>query len=244
MDMSFYTGAVGAAQAQKKLNVVSNNLANVETTGYKPKNATFSELIQYNLHAPEDEITAIQTGAGGIVSAAPASFRTSSFSETGRKLDFAIGSDNTFFMLQDPETGVVTYTRDGSFHAGTEADGTVALLSSSGKYVLDANGQKITGDDAAALEEDADQIGLYSVRYPSRLLSTGNNEYTVRTRDTNNTATAVTERSLTQGYLESSGTDVAKEMVDTIEAQRAFSYALRMVQTSNEVASTINSLRG
>lgn len=243
MDMSFYTGAVGASQSQKKLDVVSNNLANVETTGYKAKHAEFSELVQYNLHAPEDEKTKIQAGDGGIVSKTGTNFHTSSFTETGRKLDFCIGTDNTFFMLQD-SAGNITYTRDGSFHAGQQADGTFALMSTGGKYVLDANGQKITGQSEEDLVNDADQIGLCELPYPSRLENTGDNEYAVRTGDTLNTPRAAKERNLTQGYLESSGTDVAREMVDMIEAQRSFSYAVRMVQTSDEVASTINSLRG
>lgn len=244
MDQSFFTGAVGAAQAQKKLDIISNNLANVETTGYKSKNAVFSELIQRNLHAPEDETTDIEAGVGGIVSAANTNFQTASFRETGRKLDFAIGTDNTFFMVQDPADGAITYTRDGSFHAGLEPDGSFALMTTSNRYVLDSNGQKITAESEEDLEDMADEIGLYTLPYPSRLLNTGDNEYAVRSGDTLNVPSAAAERSLTQGYLESSGTDIAKEMVDTIEAQRAFSYALRMVQTSDEVASTINSLRG
>ena len=67
MNMSFYTGAAGAGQFTKKLSVVSNNLANINNTGFKPKTAAFSELIHYNLNDSENAQTELQTGAGASV---------------------------------------------------------------------------------------------------------------------------------------------------------------------------------
>ena len=64
MNMSFYTGAAGAGQFTKKLSVVSNNLANINNTGFKPKTAAFSELIHYNLNDSENAQTELQTGSG------------------------------------------------------------------------------------------------------------------------------------------------------------------------------------
>ena len=68
MNMSFYTGAAGAGQFTKKLSVVSNNLANINNTGFKPKTAAFSELIHYNLNDSENAQTELQTGSGARVS--------------------------------------------------------------------------------------------------------------------------------------------------------------------------------
>ena len=67
MNMSFYTGAAGAGQFTKKLSVVSNNLANINNTGFKPKTAAFSELIHYNLNDSENAQTELQTGSGARV---------------------------------------------------------------------------------------------------------------------------------------------------------------------------------
>ena len=64
MDMSFYVGALGAANCTEKLSVISNNLANVNNTGFKPKTTVFSELINYNLNDSPDAVTELQAGAG------------------------------------------------------------------------------------------------------------------------------------------------------------------------------------
>ena len=64
MNMSFYTGATGARQFTKKLSVTANNLANINTRGYKPKTAAFSQLVQYNLNDSETAQTQLQAGAG------------------------------------------------------------------------------------------------------------------------------------------------------------------------------------
>lgn len=68
MNMSFYTGAAGARQFTKKLDIVANNLANINTHGYQPKTAAFSQLVQYNLNGSEGEQTELQAGAGAKLS--------------------------------------------------------------------------------------------------------------------------------------------------------------------------------
>lgn len=97
-------------------------------------------------------------------------------------------------------------------------------------------------DDEEGRLADGQQIGVYTLPYPSRLRNVGDNEYQVREGD-NNPLSLVQNPQMVQGALEQSNVDMAKEMVDTIEAQRAFSYTLRMVTTSDEIAQTVNSLR-
>ena len=172
--------------------------------------------------------------------------------ETGLEYDYAITQPNAFFMLQDPVSGEITYTRSGRFHRGEREDG-FYLTTESGKLVLDQNRQPLLlevadveamrealegGDYEEDYEDDYDgeededrpRVSVYTFSNPSRLLSVGNNEYTV-----GNTA---------QGVLEGSGTDMAKEITRMIECQRAFSFAARVVTTSDEITGTINSLRG
>jgi flagellar basal-body rod protein FlgG len=252
MDMSFYTGALGAMASQKKLDIVANNLANINNDGFKPKQAGFQELVNSNLHAPREEVTDLQADNGVAVVSTRTNFTSAPMKTTGSELDFAITDENSFFMLKDPQTGAVSYTRSGHFHRALMADGGFYLMTDGGKYVCGTDGNPIRpadiapggeADTGAANTGTDDTPGVFSLPYPSRLLNSGDNEWTVREGDTANTPTAVENPGIRQGMLEDSGTDMAREMTDLIEAQRAFSYALRMVSTSDEVEATINTLR-
>lgn len=237
MEMSFYVGAIGAFNCTEKLSVVSNNLANFNNTGFKSKTAVFSDLINYNLNDSPDAVTELQAGAGMRVARTYTTFDVSGATQTGSQLDYAILQPNAFFMVQDPETDEITYTRDGHFYRA-DMGGNFYLMTDGGKYVLDENQQPIVLGE----NEEETEPGLYTFANPSRLLSVGNNEYVPS--DEGVEAIAVEQPSLMKGALESSGTDMAEEFSRLIECQRAFSYALKMVQTSDEVTSTINSLRG
>lgn len=263
MNMSFYVGALGADASQKKMGVISNNLANINNTAFKPKNAIFSELINYNLNDSPEAKTDLQAGAGTTVVRTNTDYSPAAFHTTGQPNDYAIGNANAFFKLQDPSSGEISYTRNGHFHAGEMPDGKFYLFTESGKHVLDENGKKMLADDTAlkaieaagqtggntanannATEEIKQKIGVYTINYPSRLVNKGDNELAIRPGDQNNKDSVIQNPILESGTLESSGTDMAKEMTRLIESQRAFTYALKMVQTSDEVEGTINQLRG
>lgn len=263
MNMSFYVGALGADASQKKMGVISNNLANINNTAFKPKNAIFSDLINYNLNDSPEAKTDLQAEAGTAVVRTNTEYSPAAFHTTGQPNDYAIGNANAFFKLQDPSSGEITYTRNGHFHAGEMPDGKFYLFTESGKHVLDENGKKMLADDTAlkaieaagqtggntanannATEEVKQKIGVYTINYPSRLVNKGDNELAIRPGDQNNKDSVIQNPILESGTLESSGTDMAKEMTRLIESQRAFTYALKMVQTSDEVESTINQLRG
>ena len=263
MNMSFYVGALGADASQKKMGVISNNLANINNTAFKPKNAIFSDLINYNLNDSPEAKTDLQAEAGTAVVRTNTEYSPAAFHTTGQPNDYAIGNANAFFKLQDPSSGEITYTRNGHFHAGEMPDGKFYLFTESGKHVLDENGKKMLADDTAlkaieaagqtggntanannATEEVKQKIGVYTINYPSRLVNKGDNELAIRPGDQNNKDYVIQNPILESGTLESSGTDMAKEMTRLIESQRAFTYALKMVQTSDEVEGTINQLRG
>ena len=263
MNMSFYVGALGADASQKKMGVISNNLANINNTAFKPKNAIFSDLINYNLNDSPEAKTDLQAEAGTAVVRTNTEYSPAAFHTTGQPNDYAIGNANAFFKLQDPSFGEITYTRNGHFHAGEMPDGKFYLFTESGKHVLDENGKKMLADDTAlkaieaagqtggntanannATEEVKQKIGVYTINYPSRLVNKGDNELAIRPGDQNNKDSVIQNPILESGTLESSGTDMAKEMTRLIESQRAFTYALKMVQTSDEVEGTINQLRG
>lgn len=262
MNMSFWTGAVGAESFTKRLAITSNNLANINTTGYKAKSAPFRELINYNLNDSREAITELQAGAGAVVHQTNMNFRLSGLNTTNIPSDYALMDDNAFFMLQDPGDNSISYTRNGHFHSGLMADGEFYLMTESGKYVLDQKGQRLKADvlDLDTLKEKEENtteettqntaeteekptVGVYTFPHPSRLLSKGDNEFIVQEGDTQNTAALIRSPHVVQGAIESSSTDLAKEMTKIIESQRAFSYALKMVTTSDEIENTVNNLR-
>ena len=187
MNMSFYVGALGADASQKKMGVISNNLANINNTAFKPKNAIFSDLINYNLNDSPEAKTDLQAEAGTAVVRTNTEYSPAAFHTTGQPNDYAIGNANAFFKLQDPSSGEITYTRNGHFHAGEMPDGKFYLFTESGKHVLDENGKKMLADDTAlkaieaagqtggntanannATEEVKQKIGVYKINYPSR----------------------------------------------------------------------------
>ncbi len=261
MNFSFYVGALGAKASSQKMTVIANNLANVNNTGFKPKTAVFSDLLNYNLNDSENARTELQAGNGVRLEATNTSFETSGASMTGSSLDYAIMDNNAFFMVQDPVTGQISYTRDGHFHRGEREDG-FYIMTDSGKLVLDQNGEPLEAEvtDVEALQEemesggdyeddeddeeydeDAPRLALYTFSNPSRLLSIGSNEFV----PPQGMEPELLERARpVSGMLESSGTDIAREMVNLIECQRAYSYALKMVTTTDEIEQTVNGLRG
>lgn len=83
MNQSFYVGALGAGNCTEKLSVISNNLANVNTNGFKPKTTVFSQLINYNLNDSEGAVTELQAGAGMKVQRTYTGFDTSGLTQTG-----------------------------------------------------------------------------------------------------------------------------------------------------------------
>lgn len=263
MYQSFYTGALGAGTCMAKMGIISNNLANINNEGFKPKTAAFTDLLNYNLNDSEDAVTELMAGNGVRVQRTYSRYNVEALTPTNSSIDFAILEENAFFMLQDPVTRQITYSRGGHFYRAQMEDG-YYLMTDGGKLVLDQNGEPLRAevpdiehmiemlqedyqeeeaDNALdeGEEDDSPRLSVYTFSNPSRLLSVDANEYV----PPDDMAPILVENaSIQSGVLERSGTDLAKEMVRMIECQRAYSYALKMVTTSDEIESTINSLRG
>lgn len=258
MNMSFYNAAVGAYQQQLRMNVQAQNIANVNTQGYRAERAAFGELMNRNVDGIDN--SRLPKGTGARMIHAPIDYSSRGFTDTGRNFDFAINGDG-FFALFDPDTQEISFTRDGSFtmtqfwippaeDAAPEVDengeeiepqptSVWRLSDNQGRCVLDPEGNFIVVDpdnQKAPLE-----LGVfdYAIHYgmqhadSSRLLATDlNGQLYLGTGE------------VKQGLLEMSNTDLTQEFIKVIESQRAFSYALKMVITSDEIESTFNSLRG
>ena len=246
MNMSFYTGAVGAYQQQQRMNVQSNNIANVNNYGFKAKRPVFSDLMYgYVQGAQQDEMP---RGTGAYMVSADTDFHQSGFADTGRALDYAINGDG-FFALWDPSSGEYTYTRDGSFtmsqymlqNGEGELETRWYLSDGLGRFVMGTNGQLIEVDaqDSANMAKML-PVGIFDFVNTNGMLSLSENRFSPIEKNGN---LRVGSGKLVQGKLEQSNADLANEISKVIESQRSFTYALKMIQTSDEIETTVNDLR-
>ncbi|WP_394523117.1 flagellar hook-basal body protein [Lacrimispora sp. JR3] len=256
MNQSFYIGALGAMNQQTKLNIVSNNIANVNTVGFKPEYGVFSDLIYNEVRNAQGENGA-KTGSGTTIDTVKTNMSVMPSRTTGLENDYAIEGEG-FFMLKDPVTGDITYSRDGRFQLAKTED-KFYLVNVDGKRVLNMDKEEISYDvkptsypDGEEEEEEEEEeleegehdpraIGVYTFSKMDGIHSVGDNGFVASAK--NGEPILLENAKVVKGSLEESGTDFALEMTRMMEAQRAYSYALKMVQTSDEVESTINSLR-
>ena len=215
MNQSFYTGAVGAQQHLRHLNVVSNNIANINTYGFKAERAQFSALMYQNMRAVEDPVLA---GVGGRVQMTSTNFHPGGVADTGRSMDYTIEGDG-FFALVDLGTGEVNCLSDGN-----------------GRFVLSREGGLIEVDDP----QETLPIGIFDYGNYDGMTKLGENRFLPIEKNGN---LWIGTGKLVQGALELSNADLSDELTKVIEAQRAYGLALKVVQTSDEIETVINGLR-
>lgn len=235
MYTSFYTAARGVMAQQEKLDITANNLANINNYGYKTKNVSFSDLMYYNLNNADGQNTSLTAGTGVKVEKTDTDFTPAGITETGGMYDFAI-VDKGFFALSNPSTGEITYTRNGHFSLSQQG-GQMYLVNDNGNRVLDGNGNPVT----VTAQGLSAEIGVYTFNITDGMLNVGDNEFVPVEKNGN--PISVEAPQIVPHALEASGVNLADEMGKVIESQRAYSYALKMVQTSDEIANTVNSLR-
>ncbi len=235
MYTSFYTAARGAMEEQKKMDVVGNNLANVNNYGYKAKTTVFYDLMYYNLNNYTGADTPLKAGTGIHVEKTNTNFDPMGFVTTEGKFDYAIVQEG-FFMLRSPITNEITYSRNGHFSMSKRGD-EFYLVNDNGNFVLDQNRNPIRVIDG----ELSSEIGVYGFNILDGMQSIGNNEFTPVLK--NGQPFLIPGAKLENKTLEMSGVNVADDFTRMIEAQRAYSYALKMVQTSDEIVNTVNTLR-
>ncbi|MDD2308112.1 MAG: flagellar basal-body rod protein FlgG [Desulfuromonadaceae bacterium] len=261
MIRSLWTAASGMQGQQKSIDVVANNLANVNTTGFKRSRADFQDLIYQNLKstgAPATNATqvptGIQIGLGSRLAAVTKIFTAGDFTQTGNELDIAIEGDG-FFPITMPD-GTTGYSKAGAF----KRDSTGQIVTPDGNplsppILIPNNATKINiGSDGTVSVQVAGQsatttvgnIELASFSNPSGLSSQGKNMYLPT--DASGTATVGTPGkdglgTIAQGLLEMSNVNVAEEMVNMIVGQRAYEINAKAVTASDEMLQTANNLK-
>lgn len=241
MNLSFYTAAAGAQQQQSRLDVHANNIANVNTNGFRAERPVFSALMYGSVQGIDG--ATLPRGAGGYLSAAGTNFNASALNATGYAQDYAI-SGSGFFALLDGKTNEFSFTRDGAFTVAEfqrvndegEMESRWFLSDGEGRYVLGSDGSPIEVEDAEATQP----VGVFDFLNHDGMRHVGGGRFLPVEK---NGQVQMGDGEVVQGYLEVSNADLATELVKVIEAQRSFSYALKMVQTSDELETTVNGLR-
>lgn len=246
MNQSFYIGAVGAQMQQRHLNIIGDNIANLNTFGFKADRTDFTALMYQDHRGVEDDLP---MGVGTRVLMTSTNFSQGPVVDNQRSLDYMIEGEG-FFALVDLATGEVSYTRNGAFKMSelvrntgqTDENGdpimekVFCLGDGEGRFVLSDVGGLIEVTDPA----EKLPIGIYDYANYNGMLQIDGTRYMPVEKNGNLwRGTGI----LRQGYLEGSNADLAEEYTKVIEAQRAYGMALKMVQTSDEIESTINGLR-
>lgn len=246
MNQSFFIGAVGASQQMRRMQVQGNNIANVNTYGFKAEKARFTALFYQDMAAIEQP--EVPYGVGTRLLMTTTDSEQGGVAVTGRHQDYMIDGDG-FFALLDKNTNTVSFTRNGAFYVnnylrpGTDENGNPiqeeawALTDGSGRFVLGADGNIIDVDDHTAPQP----VGIFDYQNYDGMLHTGNTRFLPVDK---NGELMMGTGTLIQGVLESSNVDLAEELTKVIEAQRAYGMSLKIVQTSDEIENTINNLRG
>ena len=253
MMRSLYVAATGLEGEQTKMDVIANNLANVNTTGFKQSRAAFQDLLYQNLRQPGAQSSqttqypsGLQLGTGVRIVSTERLMTQGNLTQTGNSLDVGINGQG-FFQIMQPN-GTIAYSRDGTFQMNNQGQ----LVTSNG-YLLQPpvtippNSQSITiGSDGTvsvvlpgqAQPQQVGTIQLANFINPTGLQSIGDNLY-LQTGSSGAPQTGQPTLnglgSVQQGYLESSNVNVVSELVNMISTQRAYEINSKAVSTSDSM---------
>lgn len=271
MMRSLWTAASGMIAQQTNVDTISNNLANVNTTGYKKETMEFKSLLYQTIQKQSTDSNGdpkpvgVQVGLGVRNSAIVSQFRQGILTSTENTWDFALEGEG-FFQVQMPD-GTIGYTRAGSLQMAISQNG-LALATSEGYKVLDSNGQpiEISGDyqaDKIKIDKFGNfsypdkvtnvpqsmgiKLGLVQFNNPSGLDKVGSSLY----KETDASGVprleaagqTLTITKVHQGYVEGSNVQTVDEMVNLIVAQRAYEMNSKAITASDEMLQQANNLK-
>ncbi len=261
MIRALWTAASGMEAQQLNIDVIANNLANVNTTGFKRSRADFQDLLYQTLRqagasSSSSTIypTGMQVGLGTRNAAIQKIFQQGEFQQTHNPMDFSIEGRGFFQILQpNGETG---YTRAGSFKQDEQG----RLVTSDGfplvpQITIPADTMNMTvGSDGTvsvmqAGQNTSTQVGqiqLVSFPNPSGLKSIGRNLYTETVSSGSPTTGTPGENgigTLSQGFLELSNVNISEELINMIVGQRAYEINSKAIQTADEMMQTANNTK-
>jgi flagellar basal-body rod protein FlgG len=255
------TAATGMQAQQTNMDTIANNIANVNTTGFKKSRAEFEDLLYQTQKEPGAQTglnaispTGVQTGLGVRTAAVQKNFDLGSAKMSGAPLDIMIEGPG-FFPVQ-LDDGQIGYTRDGSF----QKDPNGRIVDKNGKLLIpeitipaatsgiqiDPNGQVQITVSGSSTPQTIGQIQIVNFVNPAGLKSIGKNLY-VPTGASGQPAQGVPGTSgtgqLAQGQIEASNVNIVEEMVNMISAQRSYEMNSKAIQAADQMLQSLNNLR-
>jgi flagellar basal-body rod protein FlgG len=271
MNRSLITATNTMTQLQKQLDNISNNIANINTTGFKRRETNFQELLvqQFN-NQPinRNEIgrltpNGIRQGVGAKVSHTSLQLAQGSITTTERALDVALLKENQFFQVE--VDGAPRYTRDGSFSLSVLDNAELQLVTSEGHPVQSENGPIIFNEGYSSFTisengqltvqypnggDEVFNLSVVEIKRPQLLQSAGNNVYSLPNLQPLNigqadvfAAIGRNDISVQQGALEQSNVELQKEMTELINTQRSYQFNAKSISIADQMMGLINGIR-
>lgn len=258
MQRTLWIAASGMTTQQQLTDVIANNMANVNTTGFKRSSAHFQDMLYQTISTPGAATTeaetpvGIQYGTGAKTVAVSPDFEQGDFKETDSQLDMALEGQG-FFKILLPD-GTETYTRNGNFHLNSQGQ----VVTSQGYQVegfpsIETNASEITiasdgtvSTTVGGTTTTKGRITLTRFTNPEGLKALGYSLY----EETEASGTPITGNpgesgyaTIAQNYLETSNVNIVQEMVDLIAAQRAYELNSKAIKTSDNMLQMIANLK-
>jgi flagellar basal-body rod protein FlgG len=268
MVRGLWTAASGMTSQQLNVDTISNNLANVNTVGYKKESTNFKSLLYQTMETPNvpgtQQPTPMQVGHGVRALSNSRSYSMGILQETGNKTDLAIEGNGFFTVLRGDQ---MTYTKDGSFRISLTEDGSYALVTSDGSPVLSTEDESIligneipadkivVGKDGSVYYMDEEtktrmdiaQLKIVQFSNVEGLEAIGSNLYVQSAASgeplIEGDADGLVRSNIKSGYLEGSNVQVAEEMVKLIVAQRAYELNSTAIKTVDTMLQQANELK-
>lgn len=257
---SLWISKTGMEAQQTQLDVISNNLANVSTNGFKRANAVFEDLMYQNLRqvgsnsTEQSQLpTGLQVGLGVRTVATARSFAQGSMQQSGNSLDVAI-KGNGFFQVTLPD-GTLGYTRDGSFQldsqgrlvtaAGLPVANGITIPATAQSVSISADGVVTATIPGNTAPQPMGTIALANFVNPAGLEPKGGNLY-AETAASGQPATGTPGANglgtVMQGFVETSNVNIVQELVNMIQTQRAYEMNSKAVQTTDQMLQKLSQI--
>lgn len=258
---ALHTAATGMAAQELNVQVISNNIANLRTTGFKKQTAAFQDLIYEHVRRvgaqASDQGTILPVGVdigGGVKTVGtPRSMTQGTLSQTGNDLDLAMSGEG-FFKILMPD-GTYQYTRDGTFQMdnqgrvvtaqGNPLQPTITIPNNASGISVSEQGQVSVTLPGSSTSSIIGQIGVTRFINKAGLQPVGSNQFTETPSSgppQDGTANAEGYGKITQGSLEQANVDVVSEMSDLIAAQRAYEMNAKVISAADQMMQSTTAL--
>ena len=258
---ALHTAATGMAAQELNVQVISNNIANLRTTGFKKQTAAFQDLIYEHVRRvgaqASDQGTIVPVGVdigGGVKTVGtPRSMTQGTLSQTGNDLDLAMSGEG-FFKILMPD-GTYQYTRDGTFQMdnqgrvvtaqGNPVQPTITIPQNASGITVSEQGQVSVTLPGSSTSSIVGQIGVTRFINKAGLQPVGSNQFTETPSSgppQDGTANGEGYGKITQGSLEQANVDVVSEMSDLIAAQRAYEMNAKVISAADQMMQSTTAL--